>query len=176
MKVSVRPVREEDAGSIIELLNPLIAERRYTVMDAEIHLAEQVAFIRAFPDRGVFHVAVDSSQELLGLQDVVPISAELSAYRHVGEVSTFVRRHSQRQGIGRALCRATFEAARQRGFEKIMAAVRADNAQAICFYLHQGFKIIGTAQRHACIGGRYIDVVQMENLIGRKTCEARKPP
>jgi L-amino acid N-acyltransferase YncA len=121
MKISVRPVREEDAGSIIELLNPLIAGRQHTVMDEEIHLADQVKFIRAFPDRGVFHVAVDSaSQRLLGLQDVVPRSTELNAYRHVGEVSTFIRCHSQRQGIGRSLCRATFEVARQHGFEKIM--------------------------------------------------------
>jgi L-amino acid N-acyltransferase YncA len=166
MTIAVRPVREEDAGSIVDLLNPLIAERRYTVMDEEIPLADQVAFIRTFPSCGVFHVAVDSaSQEVLGLQDIVPTSTELNAYRHVGEVSTFVRRASHGHGIGRTLCRATFATARRRGFEKIMAAVRADNARAVCFYLSRGFKIIGTAQRHARIGGRRVDIVQMEKFI-----------
>ena len=167
MLVIVRPALEEDAPQMVDLLNGLISQGRYTVMDEPVGLREQVDFIRAFPDRGVFHLAVcPTGQEVLGMQDVQPLSAPHRAFSHVGEVSTFVRPDAQGVGVGGSLCRATFEAVRERGFRKILATVRADNPRAVAFYLGQGFRVIGTAQQHAYVGGNYVDEVLMEKLVG----------
>ena len=127
---------------------------------------DQLDFIRGFPERGVYHAAVDNdNQQVLGIQDVVPLSTESRVFSHVGEISTFVSLAVPRKGIGRRLSRATFNRAREQGFLKLSATIRADNPQAVCFYLSQGFKIIGTAQNHAFVGDRYIDEILMERFI-----------
>ncbi len=166
MGFSVRAVREEDAASIVGLLNPLIQAGTYTVMDEPVSVDEQIDFIRGFPERGVFNVAVcDTSGRLLGLQDVAPISPGSGAFEHVGVISTFVALGSHGRGIGRSLSEATFRAATRLGFVKISATIRADNPRAVSFYLSQGFRIVGTAQRHALIGGRYVDEVLAERFL-----------
>ena len=163
---TIRRVREDDAASIVELLNPIIQGGKYTIMDEPVSVDDQIGFIRGFPERGVFHAAVDKgSQSVLGIQDVVPISTTANSLKHVGEISTFVRLGSHRNGIGRSLSHATFQAAKEQGFLKIGATVRADNPQAIAFYRSQGFQVIGTAQKHALVGGVYLDEILMERFI-----------
>jgi len=166
MDFSIRKVREEDAEAIIELLNPIILAGKYTAMDEPFSVDDQLDFIRGFPERGIYHAAVSNDdQKILGVQDVMPISAGSNVFKHVGEISTFVSLTAHGNGIGRSLGEATFKAAKELAFLKISATVRADNPQAVSFYLSQGFKIIGTAQKHAFLQGKYIDEILMEKLI-----------
>ena len=73
MEFSIRTVREEDTESIVELLNPIIQAGKYTIMDEQLSVDEQLDFLRGFPKRGVFHVAVcNDSQSVLGIQDERP--------------------------------------------------------------------------------------------------------
>ena len=165
MEFSIRMVREQDAESIIELLNPIIQAGKYTVMDEPFTVDDQIGFIRGFPKCGVYHAAVcNDSHKVVGIQDVAPLS-ESSVFKHVGDISTFVALGSHRQGIGARLCQATFQAAQAKGFLKISATVRADNPPAIAFYQGQGFQIIGTAHQHAFIQGKYIDEILLERFI-----------
>ena len=167
MEFSVRPVTEDDAAPIVGLLNPLIQAGTYTVIDEPVTVDEQMDFIRKFPERGVFNVAVgEASGRLLGLQDVVPLSPGSGAFEHVGVISTFVALGSHGRGVGRSLSEATFRAATRLGFIKISATIRADNPRAVAFYLSQGFRIVGTAERHALIRGKYVDEVLAEKFIG----------
>jgi L-amino acid N-acyltransferase YncA len=76
-----------------------------------------------------------------------------------------VRLDAVRSGVGRSLCAATFEAARERGFVKLSAMIRADNPGALRFYQSQGFRVLGVAERHALVRGRYIDEVLAERFI-----------
>ena len=166
MEYSVRTVKAADAGSIIELLNPIIQAGIYTSMAEPFSVADQLDFIRNFPMRGIYHIAVDSDrQKALGIQDVIPISTS-DVFKHIGEISTFVALDTQKQGIGRGLSQATFKAAKQLGFLKLRATVRADNPQAVSFYQSQGFEMIGIAKKHAFLQGKYIDEVLLEKFLG----------
>jgi len=60
---------------------------------------------------------------------------------------------------------STFEAARGKGYEKILTYVRADNPAALATYLGQGFRIVGTAQKQAKVRGRYVDEIIIERLL-----------
>lgn len=169
MAFSIRGVREQDAASIVELLNPIIQAGIYTIMDELLSVDDQVDFIRGFSQRGVFNVAVcRDSQKVVGLQDVTPLSTASNVFQHVGEISTFVSLASRRNGIGASLCRATFGQARAQGFLKLMTTIRADNSAAISFYQSQGFRIIGTAHKHAWVRGQYIDEILAERFIDRE--------
>ena len=43
--------------------------------------------------------------------------------------------------------------------------VRADNPGALQFYLALGFRVVGTAERQAKIGGDYVDEVFLERFL-----------
>jgi L-amino acid N-acyltransferase YncA len=158
----VRPVSEQDAAAIVELLNPIIRAGTYTVMDAPFTVDDQSDFIRGFPARGIYLAAVrDADHAVVGIQDVMPRS-ESNVFRHVGEISTFVAMGCHRQGIGARLCQATFAAAQTQGFRKLCATVRADNPHALAFYQGHGFHVVGTAHQHAFLRGQYIDEILLE--------------
>ena len=86
----------------------------------------------------------------------------------VGTLGTYVDLEHRRRGIAKALFAATFEAARQKGYEKIFTFVRADNAAALATYRAHGFGVVGTARKHAKIDGRYIDEILIEKVFARE--------
>jgi L-amino acid N-acyltransferase YncA len=150
----------------VRILNPIIEAGMYTVFDAPLSVDAERRFIAGFPARGVFHVAerrVDG--RLVGLQNVSPYADYTHAFDHVGILATYVDLGLRRQKIGTHLFEATFAAARQKGFEKMFTFVRADNPAALAAYLGQGFCVIGTAHRHACLRGKYIDEMMIEKFL-----------
>ena len=119
MGYSIRLVTVHDAEPIVGLLNSIIEMGTFTIISGPISVSEQVVFIRQFPEQGIFHAAVcDDSDQLVGIQDVLPVSLDERALMHVGEIATFVALDFHRHGIGRQLCRATFRAAREKGIQK----------------------------------------------------------
>mgnify|MGYP000901427075 FL=1 len=103
---------------------------------------------------------------VLGLQDIAPYADYSAALDHVGVVGTFVDLAQRRQGIGRRLAQATFAAARDAGYEKLFASIRADNPAAQRYYGSLGFTTIGIARRQARFrqgdGWRYVDEILVE--------------
>ena len=163
--IEIRDVRVEDAEEILAILNPIIAARCYTAMDTVFTVEEEREFIRTFPERGIFLAAVDTTAgRIAGFQNVSPFGSFTSAFDHVGVIGTYVDLSRRRQGIANRLFAATFEAARAKGYEKFFSYVRADNEAGLQTYLSQGFRIVGTAERHAKIDGRYIDEIVIEKL------------
>ncbi len=151
---------------MVGILNPIIQARIYTALDTIFSVEDQRAFIRSFPSRGVFLVAEDTvSHRVVGLQDVSPFGEFTPAFDHVGVIGTFVDLTRRREGIATRLFAATFEAARKKGYGKLFAYVRADNEAGLKTYLRQAFRVIGTAERHAKIDGRYVDEVMIERFL-----------
>ena len=164
--IHIRAAGVEDAAGIVAILNPIIAARCYTALDALLTIAEEREFIRTFPERGIFHVAVDASTgAVVGFQDVSPFADFTHAFDHVGFIGTYVDLGRHRQGIAAQLFASTFAAALRKGYEKLFTYVRADNEAGLKAYLGQGFRIVGTAKGHAKIDGRYIDEVMIEKHL-----------
>ncbi len=166
MEVLIRDVCPDDAAAVVGILNPIIAAGRYTVLDGPLSPEAERAFIASFPPRGIFHVAESRpGRTVVGLQTMEPLAAYTHAFDHVGVIATYVDLGCRRQGVGRRLFEATVEAARQKGYEKIFTYVRGDNPAALMAYRKYGFRVIGTATRHARIGGRYIDEIMIEKFL-----------
>ncbi len=166
MDLLVREVRPDDAGAILSVLNPIIESGVYSALDTPFTVEAEREFIRGFPRRGVFHLAEDSrEQRVVGLQTLEPFATYTRAFDHVGVIATFVRLDCRGRGVGTRLAEATFETARCKGYEKLFTFVRADNPEALRFYGKLGFRIVGTAQRQARIGGKYVDEVIIEKFL-----------
>ena len=166
MELTIRDARPDDAEAIVGVLNPIIEARVYTAFDTPLSVESERDFIASFPSQGVFHVAIRRPDEkLVGFQNLEPFGPYTHAFDHVGTLGTFVDLECRRQGVGRQLFAATFAAATRKGYEKIFTFVRADNDGALRAYLGQGFRIVGTAERHAKVDGRYIGEIVIEKFL-----------
>jgi len=148
-----------------EIINPIIESGQFTALVEIYTEEEQLEYIKRFEDTGVFLVAeCRKSQKVIGMQSVES-TVDISSFRHVGDISTFISLQTRGKEVGSRLSKVTFQKAYEQGYKKLNAMVRGDNPKAITFYMRQGFKIIGTARKHALIRGRYIDEVMMELLL-----------
>ena len=164
----IRDVGPSDAEAIVRILNPIIDARVYTALDTPFSVESERNYILNFPQRGVWKVAIrQSDRSLVGFQIMEPFATYTKAFDHVGTLGTFVDLGLRRQGVAKRLFDATFEAAADKGYEKIFTFVRADNPAALQAYLAQGFVVIGTAHRQAKIDGRYIDEILIEKFLER---------
>lgn len=165
MNLLVRDVTPADSEDIVAILNPIIAARVYTVLDTPFTSDAERDFIIKFPPRGIWKVAVREDGRVVGFQVLEPFGPYTRAFDHVATLGTFVDLAERRRGIAKVLFAATFDAARQKGYEKIFTFVRADNPAALATYQAHGFGIIGPARRHAKIDGRYIDEILIERAL-----------
>lgn len=162
----IRHAQPTDAAEIAGILNPIIESGNYTALDTPFTIEEEREFITNFPQRGVFHVAIDPEiSRIVGFQNVEPFANYTHAFDHVGIIGTFVDSSVRRQGVASSLFQATLEALVQKGYEKLFAYVRGDNLTALATYLKHGFRIIGSAQKHAKINGKYVDEILIEKLL-----------
>ncbi len=162
----IREARPGDAEALVGILNPIIESGAYSALDSQFTVVDERQFIRDFPSRGVLHLAEDSrNRQVLGLQTLEPYAAYTHAFDHVGVIATFVDLASRRQGVGARLAQATFAVAQDKSYEKIFTFVRADNPNALKFYLGLGFQVVGTAQKQAKIGGNYVDEIIIEKFL-----------
>ncbi len=166
MDIVVRKAQPDDAEMLVAILNPAIESGRYTVLDRSFTAQEEREFIVAFPPRGIFHVAQDrDSGKLVGFQTLEPFATYTHVFDHVAVIATCVALEHRRQGIGKQLFAAMFEAARPKGYEKIFTYVRGDNPAALAAYLAQGFRIVGTARKHVKLAGQYVDEIIIEKFL-----------
>jgi L-amino acid N-acyltransferase YncA len=166
MTVEIREATADDAEGILGVLNPIIVAGTFTILDTPFSVEEERTFIRNLHQRGIFNVAVATADNtIVGFQIVDPLLTYTHACDHVGTIGTYVTLASRRQGIAKALFRATLARAVEEGYEKLFTFVRADNPAALEVYTRQGFRIIGTAARHAKVNGVYVDEIMIERFL-----------
>ncbi|ADZ91609.1 GNAT family N-acetyltransferase [Marinomonas mediterranea] len=165
MELVVRKVTLEDAEGITNVLNPIIVEGLFTVLDTTFTAEEEKEFIADFPERGVFTVALSEENTVIGFQNIEPFAQYTKAFDHVGIIGTFVCESARGQGVSKQLFESTFEVAKQKGYEKLFAYVRSDNERALAAYVRQGFEVVGTAKKHAKVRGEYVDEVLIEKFL-----------
>lgn len=163
LELVIRDATPDDSAGIVSIFNPIIEAGSYTLFDTPFTAESERSYIEGLSERDIFHVAVRASDNVVvGFQSMSPFATYTRAFDHVGVIGTYIDLGSRRQGIAKRLFQTTFEAARRKGYEKIFTYIRADNPAALATYQKQGFRIIGTAERHAKLRGRYVDVIVVE--------------
>ena len=166
MDLTIRDARPEDAAGVVAILNPIIEAKSFTLFDTPFTIDAERAYIAGLAPRDIFHVAVrNSNNAIVGFQSMSPFASYTHAVDHVGVIGTYIDLGSRRQGIAASLFPATFDAARRKGYEKIFTYILSDNPPALAAYQKHGFRIVGHANRHAKLNGRYVDVTIVERLL-----------
>ena len=86
-------------------------------------------------------------------------------YAGIGEFSIYLDRAARGRGVGRLLLSALVDAARERGYWKLVSRVFPFNAASRALCASCGFREVGVYEKHARLDGRWLDVVIVERLI-----------
>jgi L-amino acid N-acyltransferase YncA len=164
--LTIRRATPADAAGIAGVINEAILGGSPSLLDAPFSEEDERAFILGLPPRAFIHVAELTGEGIVGAQTIA-LAADFTTREldHVATMGTWVAARFRRQGVGRRLADASLAVAREAAFEKIFTDIRADNLVSLGFHLDLGFRVVGTAVRHAKVGGRYHDVWLVERQL-----------
>jgi ribosomal protein S18 acetylase RimI-like enzyme len=164
MDIKIRPVTLDDAEGVLEVLNSVVRERKYSSFDRILTVEEERQFITSLGERSGFFVA-ELDGRIVGFQTIEPFAAYTPAMDHVGIMGTLVHADFRGQGIGHQLAEVSLKFAQEKGYEKAVIYVRASNRSAQAFYWKLGFVPKGTLEKQVKIDGEYDDEVFMELFL-----------
>ena len=151
-----------DAAAIAGIYNQGIEDRGAT-FETQPRTADEMAARIADGERFPLLVARDHD---------VPVGwAGLSSYRPracydgIAEFSIYIDRASRGQGVGRQLLTSLVDAARDRGYWKLVSRIFPSNAGSRALCRACGFREVGTYEKHGRLDGQWLDVVIVERLI-----------
>jgi acetyltransferase len=137
-----RPIRPEDAPLLVELfesLSPQSVYRRFFTPMKRLPHSMLARFTQIDYDRHIALVALSVSQSkeyMLGVARVI-----LERNQKEAEFSVIVSDPWQGKGIGAALLQRCLAIAKERGIEKVMGTVLAQNTQMLALGKKLGFKV-----------------------------------
>jgi phosphinothricin acetyltransferase len=88
-----------------------------------------------------------------------------ACYDGVAEFSIYLDREARGAGLGRRLLLSLVDAARERGYWKLVSRIFPHNAASRALCRSCGFREVGVYERHGRLDGRWLDVVIVERLI-----------
>lgn len=161
---TIRPGTLDDADGIRTVLNSIVQEGGLTVLERTRTVAQERAFLARLPARSRLTVA-QMGHAVIGFQIIEPYARYTRAMDHVALLGSYVAAGWRGRGVGQALSRDTFAAARAFGFRKLVVSVRADNLAAQRFYERLGFRPCGRLAAQALVDGRYVDELLYELFL-----------
>lgn len=160
--LTIRPPTHADAPAIAAIYNQGIAARSATFETTPRTAADLRARI---DESGRYPLIVaDLDGRVVGwagLSDYRP----RACYAGIAEFSIYLDAAARGRGIGRLLLDRLIEAARERGFWKLVSRVFPFNAASRALCRRCGFREVGVYEKHGLLDGRWTDVVIVERLI-----------
>lgn len=138
-------------------------ERLYLAMLQAFPLETTAEFVRSCIRAKSPHFVALVEGRVVGWCDIQPMQRETQA--HGGVLGMGIVDGHRSGGIGTALMRATLEAARKAGLQRVELTVREDNARAKALYEKVGFVTEGVKRKAALHDGRYYDLILMGLLL-----------
>jgi ribosomal protein S18 acetylase RimI-like enzyme len=164
---AVRRATPGDAAGIAAVMTVVTSERVHSAIDHAWPVEEERRYLQALSPREAVHVAVDATENIVGLQILDRWSSILESMAHVGQVATFVVPEWRGRGIGSRLWSVTETFAREAGYRKLVIAVRSSNAPAQHFYRRHGFHECGRLKDQVVIDDTEDDEILMELFFAR---------
>jgi L-amino acid N-acyltransferase YncA len=175
MDVMIRQATVHDAQGVVDVINSVVQEGGLVTVYPALTLEQGESLIEGLGPRSALFIA-EVNDAVLGVQIVEPLAPDVKAKDHVAVVRTYVYRNLRRQGVGRKLVNEALGLARQQGYEKAVALVRASSSAAQAFYRELGFIPKMMLERQIKIEGQYDDEVWMDMFITPlKRVEAAEP-
>ena len=163
--VRVRQAGIADAADIARIYNAGIAERKAT-FETEPRSVTQIEERLEKLDRYPMLVVLDGDESVIGWAGLSEYRPR-ECYAGIADFSIYLSLEARGRGIGKHLLRSLIDAARERGFWKLVSRVFPSNAPSRALCRACGFREVGVYERHGQLDGRWLDAVIVEKLIDK---------
>ena len=162
MSLAIRLAAPADAADVTAIYNHGIAERRAT-FETRPRTVEEVG--RWFEDAQRFPTVVyEHEGRVLGWANLSPYRSR-ECYAGIAEFSIYVHPDARGRGVGRELLEALVDAARTRGYWKLLSRIFTFNTASLSLCRRAGFREVGVYEKHGRLDGQWLDVVIVERVI-----------
>jgi L-amino acid N-acyltransferase YncA len=162
----IRPATPADAAAIAAIYAPQVLTGTASFETEAPDAAEMAARLARVLGKGWPWLVWDAGDALLGYAYASQFR-DRAAYRATCENSIYIAADAERQGIGRALLTALFDAARASGFREMIAVIGDGSGNHASVGLHRacGFAEAGKLTNVGQKFGRLLDVVYMQRSL-----------
>jgi len=161
--VVIRPIEVRDIEGFNRCTGIVMRERQYMAFLDGFPIDEAAAFVARNLRLGNPQYVAEDGGEVVGWCDIR--RETIPVYAHCGHLGMGLLPPYRGRGIGERLIRASIDAARAAGFERIELSVYGRNARALALYRKVGFAHEGTRPRGKKVDGEYDDVHMMGMIL-----------
>jgi RimJ/RimL family protein N-acetyltransferase len=161
--VVIRPIAIADIEQFRDVTDVVMRERAYLAFVEGFPIDEAAAFVARNVRLGNPQLVADDAGRIVGWCDIR--RETIPVYAHVGHLGMGLLPEYRGRGVGERLIRASIDAARAAGLERIELTVFARNVRAAALYRKVGFAHEGTRVRGKKLDGEYDDVHMMGMLL-----------
>ncbi|HEV2492912.1 MAG TPA: arsinothricin resistance N-acetyltransferase ArsN1 family A [Terriglobia bacterium] len=161
--IKLRAARVEDAKEIARIYNQGVQDRAATFENAFVTPEERYLWLVARPEKYPVLVA-EVKHTMMGWASLAPYSPR-ACYSGIAELSIYIDRSLRGHGVGQELMKAMQQAAREKGYYKLIGRVMAANEPGRKLCQVTGWKEVGIHEKHGKLGGEWHDLVLVEYLI-----------
>ena len=159
----IRSATESDAAAMLAIYAPFVEHTAVSFETAVPNVEEFAARVRKYATHWAWLLA-ERDGRCLGYAYGSP-HRERAAYRWSAETSAYVDPSAQRQGVGKALYLALFDALRDRGYCNAYAAMTLPNDASAALHRSVGFEPIGVFRRVGWKFGTWHDVAWSQRRL-----------
>lgn len=166
MNVIIRPIEENDAESLWQMMSALDAETKYMMYEPKERMKNidriKSTIKEAVTGNNLFLVA-EADREIVGY-----ISAQkgiLRRVKHSAYIVVGIRAAYQRQGIGTSFFKQLDKWADEKGVTRFELTVMCINDAARRLYEKNGFVVEGIKKNSMVVDGTYVDEYYMAKLL-----------
>ncbi len=110
---------------------------------------------------GHSRLVASDGQRIVGWAALSPVSTR-RVYAGVAEVSIYVAKAAQGQGLGKALLQTLIDHAEQNGTWTLQAGIFPENTASVALHKSLGFREVGRRERIGQLQGIWRDVILLE--------------
>lgn len=158
--MQARTATPQDAEAIARIYNQGI-EDRIATFETRLRSVEDV---RAWFD-GIHPIVVIEDNDEVVAFATTSLYRPRECYAGVAECSIYVARERRGQGAGRLALRALIAEAERAGYWKLLSRVFVENTASRALVRSEGFREVGTYEKHGKLDAQWRDVVIIERLI-----------
>jgi RimJ/RimL family protein N-acetyltransferase len=166
MNVIIRPIEENDAESLWQMMSALDVETKYMMYEPNErtkNIDRLISTIKEAATVNNLFLAAEADHEIVGY-----ISAQkgiLRRVKHSAYIVVGIRASYQRQGIGSSFFKQLDKWANDKGVTRLELTVMCINDAAKNLYEKNGFVVEGIKKNSMVVDGTYVDEYYMAKLL-----------
>ncbi|WP_312441622.1 GNAT family N-acetyltransferase [Lacrimispora sp.] len=166
MNVIIRPIEENDAESLWQMMSALDVETKYMMYEPNErtkNIDRLISTIKEAATGNNLFLAAEADHEIVGY-----ISAQkgiLRRVKHSAYIVVGIRASYQRQGIGSSFFKQLDKWANDKGVTRLELSVMCINDAAKNLYEKNGFVVEGIKKNSMVVDGTYVDEYYMAKLL-----------